>query len=88
MDYQLEAWADGFGDWYCKVTFDFPGLGNTPEAERRKYAGLRAAKRRIREELKARQALPLAPLSYVIHANKIDQLNRLHSLTVKEVAAR
>ncbi len=85
MDYQLESWADGFGAWYCKVTFDFPGLGNTPEAERRKYAGLRAAKYRIRQELTLRQAQPLGRLVYEVHANKLDSLNRLHSITIREV---
>jgi hypothetical protein len=85
MKYSLETWADGFGDWYCKVTFDFPGVGNSPEGEELKYSAVRAAKRRIREELKLRQAQPLARLRYEVHANQLDSMNRMHSITIKEV---
>ena len=85
MSYSLETWADGFGDWYCKVTFEFPGAGNSYEGERLKYAGVRAAKRRIRAELTLRQSAPLARLGYEVHANEIDSMNRMRSITIKEV---
>jgi hypothetical protein len=33
-DYTLNAYADGFGVWHCEISFNYPGLGNTGEAER------------------------------------------------------
>jgi len=80
----LSAWADDFGRWHCRADFPFPGVGNSPEAEALKFRALASAKRRIRSELKARQAQPLRRLSYEVTDNKLDSMNRLHSLTISE----
>jgi hypothetical protein len=83
-NYELNSYADGFGLWHCKVVFPFPGLGNSGEAERIKYNGLDAAKRRIRKEIKERQAQPVKKLSYYISENYLDSINRLHWFIVSE----
>ena len=82
--YTLNTFADGFGLWRCEIKFDFPGAGNTPEAEAMKFRALDAAKSAIRKEIVLRQSAPVRRLSYEILANKLDSLNRLHSLTVGE----
>jgi len=82
--YSLTSWADGFNRWYCRADFEFPGLGNTYEAEKIKYRALDACKRKIREEITSREAKPIRRLSYYVSDNKIDTLNRLHSITVAE----
>jgi len=82
--YTLETFSNGFGIWHCHILFDFPGVGNTWEAERLKYEALAAAKRAIRREIVTRQAQPCKRLTYHVVANKLDSLNRLHSLTVAE----
>lgn len=83
--YTLTTWADGFGVWYCRAEFEFPGLGNTGEAEAIKYAALRACKRAIRREITTREApRQVRRLAYEIAANKLDSLNRLHNFTVRE----
>ena len=84
MGYKLNTFADGFGLWRCEVMFDFPGVGNSPEAEALKYLALGAAKRAIRKEIVSRESKRIGRLSYVIVANKIDNMNRLHSFTVGE----
>jgi len=73
--YRVETWAVGNGDWCARVDFAFPGLGNTGPAEAIKHNGLRAAKRELRRRVDG-------AVRYEIIANKIDPLNRLHSLTV------
>ena len=83
MSYTIESWANGFGVWHAKASFA-TGVGNTPEAERLKYNALAQCKRRIREELKARQGQPLARLRYEIADNYVDAQNRMWSITVKE----
>jgi hypothetical protein len=83
-NYTLTSWADGFGIWHCRVDFAPPGVGNTPEAERIKYNGLDSAKRRIRKEIVSRESKPIRRLQYEISDNKIDSLNRMWSITVKE----
>lgn len=84
MGYKLNTFANGFGLWRCEVTFDFPGVGNSPEAEALKYRALAAAKRAIRKEIVSRESKQIRRLSYKIVANKIDNMNRLHSFTVGE----
>jgi hypothetical protein len=83
--YTLQTYANGFGLWHCKIAFDFPGVGNTYEAECLKYQALDAAKRAIRREIVVRQAQPCKRLAYHIVENRLDSLNRLHSLTVAEL---
>lgn len=82
--YKLTSWADGFGIWHCRVDFPSPGVGNSPEAEAMKHRAMDAAKRRIRNEITARQNLPVGRLSYEVTANKIDSLNRMWSITISE----
>lgn len=84
MGYKLNTFANGFGLWRCQVTFDFPGVGNSPEAEALKYLALAAAKRAIRKEIVSRESKQIRRLSYEIVDNKIDNMNRLHSFTVGE----
>lgn len=83
-DYTRTTWADGYGRWHCRIDFRF-GVGNTPDGEALKHRGLAAAKRAIRQELRAREGgTALARLHYVVTANKIDSLNRMWSITVSE----
>lgn len=72
--YRTESWLEG-GYAFAKVTFAFPGVGNTSAAEQIKHNGLRSAKRAVRSRAGY-------PVRCVIVENKIDSLNRLHSLTV------
>jgi len=73
--YQISSWGLKDGGWCARVDFAFPGLGNTGPAETIKHNGLRAAKRELRRRVNG-------AIQYEIIANKIDPLNRLHSLTV------
>jgi len=73
--YEVQGWWDDRLGWCARVTFAFPGLGNTGPAEEMKHRGLRAAKLLIKKQMTNR-------VRYEIVDNKIDQLNRLHSLTV------
>ena len=50
-NYSLDTYADSFARWYCRITFAYPGLGNTAEAERIASNALRSAKRAIRDEI-------------------------------------
>jgi len=81
--YTIDSWANGYGIWHARAVFAM-GVGNTPEAERLKYNALAQCKRRIREELKARQGQPLGRLRYEISDNYVDPQNRMWSITVKE----
>lgn len=83
MDYTIEAWANGFGVWHAKASFNF-GVGNTPEAERLKYNALATLKRTIRREIQARQGARVGRLSYEVSDNYVDAQNRLWSITVRE----
>jgi hypothetical protein len=74
--YVTRVWVEEDGATMAQVKFAFPGLGNTPEAESMKYRGLRSAKRALRRSIDHNAR-------YVIVANKIDSLNRLHELTVR-----
>jgi hypothetical protein len=84
-DYRLNAFADGFGVWHCEISFAYPGLGNTGEAERVANNGLRAAKRLIRAEIAERMAGKPKRLAYKV-VNNESQLGsgRLLSLTIAE----
>ena len=81
--YAIDAWANGYGIWHARAVFG-SGVGNTPEGERMKYNAVRQCKRRIREELKERNAQPLRRLRYEISDNYVDAQNRMWSITVKE----
>jgi len=81
--YAIDAWANGYGVWHARAVFG-SGVGNTPEGERMKHNAVAQCKRRIREEIKARQGQPLGRLRYEIANNYIDPQNRMWSITVKE----
>ena len=83
--YSLTTWSNGFGIWHCKAVFDFPGVGNSPEAEAIKYKALAACKRAIRKEIVLREAPQnVGRLSYEIASNRLDSLNRMHEIVVCE----
>lgn len=98
-DYKLTAWANGFGTWLCRIDFTTP-LGNTGEADRVAANAMRAAKRRIRQEIQARQGQPIGRLNFVeipthnharpktafvVVANETEPgIGRLMSLTIAE----
>lgn len=84
-DYRLNAYADGFGVWHCEIFFNYPGLGNTGEADRVAANAMRAAKRLIRAEIADRMAGRVKRLSYKVVKNE-SQLGsgRLLSLTIAE----
>jgi hypothetical protein len=84
-NYRLNAFADGFGVWHCEISFAYPGLGNTGEAERVAGNGLRAAKRLIRAEIAERMAGKPKRLAYEVVKNKLELgSGRLMSLTIAE----
>lgn len=73
--YRTRVERDDEGRLKAIVQFAFPGVGNTPQAEAIKGNGLRSARRAI-------AARADYPFRCVITDNKIDSLNRTHSLTV------
>ena len=83
VTYEVQTWANSFGIWHAKVNFSF-GVGNTSEGEALKHRAVAIAKEAIRRELKLREGNKLGRLRYEIAENKIDSLNRLWSITVKE----
>jgi hypothetical protein len=86
-DYSITAWTDGFGIWHAKASFH-TGLGNSGEAEAIKMNALRNCKRTIRREIVSRETQPVKGLQYEISENKIDNMNRMWSITVREGSER
>lgn len=84
-NYTLNTFANGFGRWYCRITFAHPGLGNTRDAERLAHNAIANAKRRIRKEITERMAGKPKRLSYAV-VNNESQLGsgRMLSLTIAE----
>jgi hypothetical protein len=83
-DYTLTTSANGFGIWQCAIKYEYPGLGNSYEAEAIIERSLRSAKRSIRRELQERNANKVRRLRYRVKANDIDHMNRIHGLTIEE----
>lgn len=81
----VTAWADGFGVWHARVSFPYPGYGNTyldANIDR-----IRAkARRAIRREILARERGPIGPVRVHVVANNLDHMNRMRSITYAEVA--
>jgi hypothetical protein len=54
-NYSLSVWYElpnsklYYGQWQCRITFAYPGLGNTGEGERIASNAIRSAKRAIRD---------------------------------------
>jgi len=84
--YQLATYADGFGNWHCKITFT-PALGNTGEAERVAFNAMAAAKRSIRRAIVERmQPTKARRLQYSVTANEVTPgIGTLRTLTISEV---
>jgi hypothetical protein len=84
-NYSLNTYADGFARWHCRITFPYPGLGNTAEAERIALNAMANAKRRIRGEINERMAGKPKRLAYEV-VNNETQLGsgRMLSLTIAE----
>lgn len=96
--YTLHTWANGFGQWFCRIEFTGSGLGNTGEAERILGNAITAAKRRIRGEIVQRNytatktgqpqyAGGVKRLAYAVAENKPCPCgcNRLTALTITEM---
>ena len=83
-DYKLNTYADGFGVWYCQITYP-GGIGNTWEAEAIADKSMRAAKRAIRRAIVERsEPVKVKRLSYKVAANDLAASNLLYSLTIAE----
>jgi hypothetical protein len=83
-DYKLATSANGFAIWQCAITYEYPGLGNSPEAIAIIDRSIRSAKRSIRREIQERNANKVRRLRYRVKANDIDAMNRLHGVTIEE----
>jgi hypothetical protein len=83
--YSLKTWANGFGVWHCKITFDGAGAGNAPAGQRLTDNGRRAAQRAIRREILLREApRKIRRLRYAVVANQEASTGQLLSLTIAE----
>jgi hypothetical protein len=84
-DYKLNTYADGFGVWHSEITFSYPGMGNTWEAEIVISNAMKNAKREIRKAITERTSAKVRRLSYKVSDNTT-QLGsgRLTSLTITE----
>jgi hypothetical protein len=83
-NYTLTTSSNGFGIWQCAVKYEYPGLGNSPEAIAIIDRSIRSAKRSIRRELQERNATKVRRLRYRVKANDVYHLNRIHGLTIEE----
>jgi hypothetical protein len=84
-DYKLNTYADGFGVWHCEITFSYPGMGNTWEAERVISNAMKNAKREIRKAITERTSARVRRLSYKVSDNTAQPgSGRLTSLTITE----
>lgn len=83
--YKLNTFADGLGVWNCEISFAYPGMGNTWEAEKIIYNAIANAKREIRKAITERTSAEVRRLSYKVSANKFEPgIGRLQSLTITE----
>jgi hypothetical protein len=84
-DYKLNTYADGFGVWHCEITFSYPGMGNTGEAERVISNAMTNARREIRRAICERTSGKVRRLSYEVSDNTTQPgSGRLTSLTIRE----
>jgi hypothetical protein len=83
-DYKLTTSANGYGVWQCAITYEYPGLGNSPEALAVIDRSLRSAKRSIRRAIEERNEYKVRRLRYRVKANDVCHMNRLWSLTIEE----
>ena len=86
-DFTLLTWANGYGIWHAKATFE-PALGNTPAANAIVERALKQMKRSIRAEISERMApKKCCRLSYEVKNNETQLgTGRLISLTIAERA--
>jgi ribosome-binding factor A len=84
-DYKLNAYADGFGNWHCEITFASP-MGNTNNGHAIMVNAIRNAKALIREELSARTSNLKPKLRYVVSDNRLTNQNQLTYLRLSEKA--
>lgn len=83
--YTLETWANGYRQWFTKIRFTPPGLGNTPEAQALAHRALRNAKRHLRKTIQQHDnAHPTYRFAWVIIDNHETPNGRLQSLTITE----
>ena len=83
-DYKLTTSANGYGVWQCAVTYEYPGLGNSPEALSIIERSHKSARRSIRRAIEERSATKVRRLRYRVKANDLDAMNRLHGITIEE----
>jgi hypothetical protein len=84
-DYKLNTYANGFGVWSCEISFAYPGMGNTWEAEKIISNAIANAKREIRKAITERTSAKIRRLSYEVSAKKIEPgIGRLQGLTITE----
>jgi hypothetical protein len=81
--YKITVYTDDYGDVNARVDFH-EGMSNSVHAESIVYAAKENAKRYIRNELKATRSLPLERTYYEVTENKIDNMNRMWSITMGE----
>lgn len=79
-DYTVTTWADGFGRYHAEIRCTGPGWGNTADAP-----SAAAHRERARRAIRRRLEDPKAVLRLEVAANEIDHMNRLRSITFREV---
>lgn len=87
-DYNLNAYADGFGNWHCEITFTTP-MGNTNAAHAVMVNALRQAKALIRSNIVERLATwhepkPKVKLRYAVTSNRLTSENQVTYLRISE----
>jgi hypothetical protein len=77
----VHTYADSFGCWAAKVSFDPAG----PAWMDANIDRIRAkARRAIRREILSRENGPINPVRVEVTANHLDHMNLMHSITFKE----
>jgi hypothetical protein len=82
-NYSLNTYYGGRGEWLCRITFAYPGLGNTGEGERLAHNAIANAKRRIRLQISERMLNMPKRLAYEVVENSFTLgTGQLKTLTI------
>ena len=81
----VTTWANFAGVWHAKINFPYPGYG--PQFLEEHGNAIRAkARRAIRKEILSRQSVSSRwECRIEVSENDLDSLNRMHSLTYREM---
>ena len=82
MNETVTTWADAYGRWHARVDFQEGGSPVWLDYHRDRIRA--KARRAIRREIEARQADPVGRTRIEVAANRLDQMNRMTSITYRE----